>query len=78
MHMVHYVDDFMLLNARLAPAKFQLERVVQLFDELGIPISLKKLEGPATSMIFLGILFDSTSMTIRLDDEKLTSIHTLV
>ena len=74
-HMVHYVDDFMLLNARLAPAKFQLERVVQLFDELGIPISLKKLEGPATSMIFLGILFDTASMTIRLDDEKLESMH---
>ncbi len=74
-HMVHYVDDFMLLNAKLAAAKFQLEHVVQLFDELGIPISLKKLEGPATSMIFLGILFDSVSMTIRLDEEKLAAIH---
>ena len=65
-HMVHYVDDFMLLNGRLAAAKLQLERFIQLFDELGIPISMKKLEGPATSMVFLGILFDSTSMTIRL------------
>jgi hypothetical protein len=35
-HMVHYVDDFMTMNKRLAPAKFQLERVVQLFAELGI------------------------------------------
>ena len=26
-------------------------------------------------MLFLGILFDSMSMTIRLDDEKLASIH---
>jgi hypothetical protein len=73
--MVHYVDDFMLMNGRLAAAKFQLERVVQLFAELGIPISLKKLEGPATSMVFLGILFDSVSMTIRLDEEKLASMH---
>ena len=74
-HMVHYVDDFMLMNSRLAPAKFQLERVVKLFDELGVPISMKKLEGPSTSMLFLGILFDSMSMTIRLDDEKLASVH---
>jgi hypothetical protein len=73
--MVHYVDDFMLMNKRLSAAKFQLERVVQLFAELGIPISVKKLEGPATSMVFLGILFDSTSMVIRLDEEKLASIH---
>ena len=63
-HMVHYVDDFMLMNSRLAPARFQLERVIKLFDELGIPISMKKLEGPSTSMLFLGILFDSMSMTI--------------
>jgi hypothetical protein len=36
---------------------------------------MSKLEGPSTSMIFLGILFDSDTMTIRLDDEKLASIH---
>ena len=36
---------------------------------------MKKLEGPSTSMIFLGILFDSISMTIRLDEEKLASIQ---
>jgi hypothetical protein len=74
-HMVHYVDDFMLLSKGAAAAKLALDSVIKLFEELGIPISMSKLEGPTTSMTFLGILFDSVSMTIRLEDEKLVSIH---
>ena len=55
-HLVHYVDDFMLLNHGLSASKLALESVLKLFSELGIPISMNKLEGPSTSMIFLGIL----------------------
>ena len=36
---------------------------------------MKKLEGPTTSIVFLGILFDSITMTMRLEDEKLAAIH---
>ena len=75
-HIVHYVDDFMILNRGETAAKLALDSVIKLFSELGIPISMSKLEGPATSMIFLGIRFDSVAMSISLDDEKLTSIHT--
>ena len=74
-HLIHYVDDFMTFNQGLSSAKLALDSVLKLFAELGIPISMNKLEGPATSMIFLGILFDSDSMTIRLDDDKLSCIH---
>ena len=55
--------------------KLSLNNVVKLFAELGIPIAMNKLEGSITSMLFLGILFDSVTMTIRLDEEKLASIH---
>lgn len=74
-HLVHYVDDFMILTRGLSASKLALESILKLFDELGIPISMNKLEGPSTSMIFLGILFDSDSMTIRLDDERLAFMH---
>ena len=74
-HMVHYVDDFMLMNKTMSAAKLALDSIIKLFAELGIPIAMNKLEGPSTSMVFLGILFDSVTMTIRLDDEKLSSIH---
>jgi hypothetical protein len=74
-HIVHYVDNFMIMIQGLSASKLALKTVLGLFSELGIPISMKKLEGPSTSMIFLGIMFDSDSMTIRLDDDKLSAIH---
>jgi hypothetical protein len=74
-HIVHYVDDFMVLIQGLSASKLALKTVLALFSELGIPISMNKLEGPSTSMVFLGIMFDSESMTIYLDDDKLSSIH---
>lgn len=74
-HIVHYVDDFMFFMHGLKAAKLALQSLLALFAELGIPVSLKKLEGPLTLMTFLGILFDTIAMTIRLDDEKLANIH---
>ena len=74
-HIVHYVDDFMFVMHNIDTAKRSLELLLSLFKELGIPISMNKLEGPATLMVFLGILFDTISMTIRLDEERLASIH---
>ena len=45
--------------------KLALKHILALFAELGIPVSMSKLEGPSTVMVFLGILFDTISMTIR-------------
>ena len=74
-HIVHYVDDFMVFMHDMNAAKRCLEQLLALFKELGIPISMNKLEGPANIMTFLGILFDTISMTIRLDEERLANIH---
>ena len=74
-HMVHYVDDFMVLMHDSEKAKRCLAHVLAVFAELGIPVSMHKLEGPATLMVFLGILFDTVNMTIRLDDERLAAMH---
>ena len=74
-HIVHYVDDFMFFMHGSDAAKTALAALLKLFRELGIPVSLKKLEGPALLMVFLGILFDTAAMTIRLDDERLAAIH---
>ena len=73
---VHYVDDFMIFMHDLEKAKSCLAHVLAVFAELGIPVSLNKLEGPTTHVVFLGILFDTTTMTIRLDEERLSSLHT--
>lgn len=74
-HIVHYVDDFMIFMHGIEKAKSCLAHVLAIFAELGIPVSLNKLEGPATLVVFLGILFDTIAMTIRLDEERLAAIH---
>ena len=74
-HLVHYIDDFMILMHDIDKAKAALTNLLKLFDELGLPVSMSKLEGPATLMLFLGILFDTVAMTIRLSDDKLKDIH---
>ena len=38
-HVVHYVDDFMMLIKGIDAAKLALESVIKLFAELGIPMS---------------------------------------
>ena len=74
-HLVHYVDDFMLIIHNITAAKLALNSLLALFKELGIPVAPHKIEGPATVMVFLGILFDTIAMTIRLDDERLVALH---
>lgn len=74
-HLVHYVDDFMSFMHGEAAAKQALDRLLALFTELGIPVSVEKLEGPLTTMVFLGILFDTVAMQIRLEDTRLVTIH---
>ena len=73
-NIVHYIDDFFTLVNGLAAAKHALKNILAVFAELGLPVSLSKLEGPATTMVFLGIQFDTVTMTIRLDEERMANL----
>ena len=46
--------------------------IQQTCQNLGIPLALEKLEGPAHSLIFLGIEMDTVRMEARLPQDKLT------
>ena len=43
-----------------------------------MPIAPEKTEGPGTSITFLGIQLDSTSMTVFLPQDKLTKLQAMV
>ena len=43
---------------------------MQACNELGIPLAEEKLEGPSTSIKFLGIVRDTSKSEIRLPDEN--------
>ena len=45
---------------------------------LGIPLAPDKLEGPSTSLSFLGIILDTERMEIMLPKDKLTRMQQLL
>ena len=55
-----------------------LERSLAICSWLGIPIALENVEGPSTTLTFLGIELDSLSWEAQLTKEKLFRIHSMV
>jgi len=76
--LVHYIDDYLLISVGSKLAQLQLEALLKLFDMLGVPISLEKLEGPTTVIPFLGIQIDTCSMTVSLDPTRLLYVQSLL
>ena len=75
---IHYLDDFLLIGA---PASLEcrevLEVVLNIFNRLGLPVAMNKLEGPACCLTFLGFELDSRAMEIRLPSQKLVELQSL-
>jgi hypothetical protein len=55
-----------------------MEQIVALFAELDLPVAMDKLEGPLRVMLFLGIIFDSQTMMLRLSEERLRELVELL
>ena len=78
-HIIHYLDDFLILGA---PGEGECERAlrtaIQTCEELGVPLATDKIEGPSTRLSFLGIELDSASMTLQLPQSKLLELRRLL
>ena len=76
---IHYLDDFLLVGP---PQSNQCYRTLQtslgLCEQLGVKVALRKLEGPATALAFLGILLDTEKLELRLPDDKLVRLKGMV
>ena len=75
----HYLDDFTVVGP---PDSDECQRgwgvLQQAYLDLGVPVSEEKSAGPATEMIVLGIVIDSTRQELRLPQEKLVRLkHTI-
>jgi len=70
--LLHYLDDFLIVGPPASDiCQQQLNTVKQVCDMLGVPLALEKVEGPSTSLSFLGITLDTINMEARLPPEKL-------
>jgi hypothetical protein len=77
-HIVHYIDDFMLLAKSKAVCVAQLEALLKLCQLLGLPIAPHKIERASQVMLLLGILFNSVTMTISLSQDRVDAILELL
>ena len=75
----HYLDDFLIVgNPASEQCKVDLQRLLEVFGRLHIPVAFEKLDGPAMIIIFLGIELDTQLMILRLPQEKLSELRTLL
>jgi hypothetical protein len=76
--LLHYIDDFLMLATSREEGSRQRDQLVQLFTELGMIVAMEKNEGPAESLVYLGIHIDTASMTIGLDAQRLQAFKDLL
>ncbi|KAG1925038.1 proline and serine-rich protein 1-like [Pimephales promelas] len=73
-HLLHLLDDFLIISPHDAIPAAHLVRVQKVFAELGIPLAQEKTTGPTTSIEFLGINLDSVNFQASLPKEKIDRI----
>ena len=76
---IHYLDDFLIVGT---PGSDQcassVQRTLAVCDRLGFQVALDKLDGPSTTIIFLGVQLDSVAQVLSLPSDKVSDITTTV
>ena len=76
LHLVKYIDDFLVAGSAGSPAcQSSVTEMRSVCEELGLPLAMEKLEGPAQVITFLGIELDSANMQICLPWAKLLRLQ---
>ena len=70
-HLLHYLDDFFTAGpANSSQCSENLQSMFTLCNNINAPIKSSKVEGPSTSLTFLGILLNSKTMEASISDER--------
>ena len=76
--LIHYLDDFLIAAVDEDTCRRYMQSFNDLCERLGIPIAIEKTCGPTQILIYLGIEIDVPPHIIRLSDEKLADLITLL
>ena len=69
--LIQYLDDFLTMGPPSSQTCQQnLDTLIRICNYFGVPLALKKIEGPSTAISFLGIILDTTAMEARLPEKK--------
>ena len=76
---LHYLDDYIFFgHPGSSECEEFLRTALSLCQLLGVPVSVKKLEGPATIIVFLGIELDTVALEMRLPGDKLQRLRSII
>lgn len=77
--LLHYLDDFLTAGAPSSDeCRRNLETIQAVARTLGVPLADEKVEGPSTSLSFLGIELDTILLMARLPQEKVAALQDLL
>ena len=76
--LIHYLDNFFFTNKDYQSCRANIAQLKLMWEYLGVPLAIDKLEGPSQVITYLGIEIDSREMTARLPSEKLTKLKLLL
>ena len=74
--LMHYLDDFHTLGSSVCQTN--LDRSINCFSNLGVPLHPDKLEGSSTCLTILDIELDSLTLQPHLPQDKLDRITALL
>ena len=76
---IHYLDDYLLLAPPgSSECGAALRNSLRVCAHLGVPIAPHKVDGPANRLTFLGIKIDSQAGVVRLPEDKLCHVQSLI
>ena len=76
---IHYLNDYLTMGKKhTKECENNLALIQQICAWLGFPLKVVKMEGPTEILIFLGILIDTLRMELRLPQEKLAELKSLI
>ena len=73
-NIVNYSDDLGGVESNYDRALESFNLLAGLFKDLGLDESERKAEAPSNRMVYLGVMFDSVAMEMRVPPEKLAEI----
>jgi hypothetical protein len=77
-HVLRLLDDFVVIDEPSFNAEITMQRLLNVFGKLNIPLALHKSVEPTTSLEYLGIILDSENMIAKLPQAKLCRIKDLL
>ena len=77
-HVLHLLDDFLVIDEPSFNAVITMQHLLNVFRKLNVPLALHKSVGSTTCLEYLGIILDSENMITKLPQYNLCRIKDLL